>query len=331
MGALVGLASNRASAQERSELRTRISFSAPSTCPDEQRFRALLAQHSEAIVDDDAPITLRIEVTKDEKGHRGRVALLTVEEEGTREVAAKRCEDVVRGLALFSAIALDAYLERLAAEAHAPPAPPPAPPSLPVVEQEQASRAVTSDAPRKRIARPPASRSVVVDGAVGFALGARNAAGSGLVYGAGVSGELGIMHRFRSSLRAGLNLGARVPETHREGTLSFGMAWLQIDACPGWVAFGRTFSAAVCPSAEIGVQRAALDDIAMGRTELRPWLSLGGVGRMRAALGNTVELEASVGLVAPVLRYDFLTIGGEVFATPNLVPTATFGAVLPIF
>lgn len=321
------LRSAPALADARPELRSRLVYSAPSTCPDEGRFLALLAQHSVVVIDGAAPITLHVEVTRDQGRHRGRVALVASEEEGVREVVANRCEDVVRGLALFSAIALDAYLEGHRREEPPTPEPPPsAPPnttgSLPAREAPARARA-----PVLVIAPVHPAPWLTF----GFGLGLQGATASRFLGRVGVFGELELSRTLGTSLRMSANGGAAVPQSYRDGTLSFAMGWLRLDGCPGWVLLAQTLRASVCPALDVGLQRAGLEGTAGGRTETRPWLAAGGVARLRSRLGPTVALETSVGAFAPLLPFDFRTRSGIAYATPAVVPVVEVDLVVPLF
>ncbi len=314
-------------ADSRPELRSRLVYSAPSTCPGEDHFLALLARHSDVVVDGAAPIVLRVEVVRDQKRHRGRVTLLTTEEEGVREVVADRCEDVVRGLALFSSIALDAYFERHLTESPRPATePPPATESLPAPRSEPSRRRTPL-----RVRRPAPPRPVPPRMSLGLGLGQQGATGTRVVGYVGAFGEIELPWTLRSSIRLSTNLGAVIPQSYGDGTLSFGMGWARVDVCPAWALLARTLFASVCPTGEGGLQRAALEGTAVGRTEVRPWVAAGGVGRVRTRLGHTVELAASAGAVAPLLPFDFRTRAGVAYSTPTLAPVVEFHFVVPLF
>lgn len=310
-----------------SRLRTRLEYSAPPSCPSEGRFLELLAQHSAVVVDRAAPIVLRVEVTRDKSRHRGRVTLLADEEEGAREVVADRCEDVVRGLALFSAIALDAWFER------------------PPKEDEGAGEQPSSEVDAAPLAPPPpARRSPVRETNVpaargsasrhvwfGAGLGQHGATTTRVVRYIGVAGELELPWTARTTLRLTAALGAAIPESYRDGTLSFVMGWSRLDICPAWVELGRNVRASVCPAGELGLQRAALDDVAVGRSEIRPWTAVGGIGRIRASVASRLDLVASAGALVPLLPFDFRTRAGVAYSIAAVAPLVELDLVVPLF
>ena len=326
---LIGLAvlfwCHRARAEVPSELRARLVYSAPSSCPGEPRFIALLAQHSAVVIDRTAPIALRVEVTKDARRHRGRVALLTNEEEGAREVVADRCEDVVRGLALFSAIALDAWLERPPKEEKATVAQPSNGESAPPAPSKPArpSPPPSADLPARR---GSSGRQVWF----GAGLGQLGATTTRVVRHVGAVGEVALRGALRSTIRLSVNVGAALPESYRDGSLWFIMAWSRLDVCPAWLEVGGDVRASLCPTGELGVQRAALEG-ALGRADVRPWAGVGGVGRIRASLGRRLGLVASAGAIVPLSPFDFRTRTGVAYATPAVAPVVELGVVVPLF
>ena len=307
-----------------SGLRTRLEYSAPASCPDEGRFRELLAQHSAVVIDDSAPIVLRVEVSRDRKRHRGRVALLRHEEEGAREVVADRCEDVVRGLALFSAIALDAWFERPPREDERPRAQvpsevrPPPPASKPTRMAPPEERA-----PARREALQPRFW-------FGAGLGQHGATTTRMVRHLGVVGELELPWTLRSTLRVTAGVGAVVPERYRDGTLTFVMGWGRLDVCPAWLDLGRA-RVSVCPAGELGVQRAALDSAAVGRSDVRPWAAVGALARIRAGIGRGLDLGVSAGVLAPLLPFDFRTRTGIAYSIATLAPVVELDLVTAQF
>ena len=315
-----------ARAEVPSGLRTRLEYSAPASCPAEARFLELLAQHSAVVVDRAAPIVLRVEVTKDQRRHRGRVTLLTSEEEGAREVVADRCEDVVRGLALFSAIALDAWFER------------------PTKGEEGASAQPPSDVeaappPAPRLARrppapkvePPAPRSASRQLGFGAGLGQHGATTTRVVRYVGAVGELELPWTVRPTLRLTGAVGVAIPETYRDGTLSFVMMWSRLDICPAWADLGRHVRASVCPAGEVGIQRAALEGAAVGRSDVRPWTAVGGLGRLRASVADRLDLVASAGILVPLLPFDFRTRAGVAYSIAAVAPVVELDLVVPLF
>lgn len=311
--------------------RARLVYSAPNACPNENQFAMLLAPHSDVVFDPAASLTLFVRITRDQRGHRGRVSLVASKEEGAREVIADRCEDVVRGLALFSAIALDAHFEHrrkdvqkdleeepLAAEGP-PPREEPGPTGVPM--------------------RSPVAKPAVIAPAeaehhrhlLGLVLGQEDAAGTRLVRYLGAFVELEIHRTWRTSLRASLNVGGVIPQSFGGGALWLGMGWTRLDVCPMWAELAPTLLASLCPAGELGLQRAALDGAAGGAARVRPWISLGGVGRLRTRLGHTVELETSGGVFAPLLPFDFRTLSGLAYTTPRVGVAVELGLVVPLF
>jgi hypothetical protein len=306
-------------------LHSRLVYSAPRGCPDETRFRAQLAQHSEVAIGDEGPITLVVEVQREnDKTYRGRVSLIAREKkQGVREVVGMRCDDVVRGLTLFSAMALDAYMERRAKEPATPeppapsaPPPPPTPPTPP----RRTSRVELERAP------PPKPWLFL-----GAGLGQQNAVRSRPVYYVDAFVEAELEHTYRPSVRLGAQLGSVVPQTYLNGTLLFGLGRFRLDACPARAMLGRSVLVGLCAAGDAGWQFAALQKPGVGQSLVRSWLSVGGVGRIRAHFTRGIDIELSVGAFAPLRTFDFLTQSGVAYSTPPLAPEVQLNAVFPIF
>lgn len=306
------------------KLRARLVYSVPSSCPGEDRFLEELARHSAVEIDRDARLVVRVEVTRDQKRHRGRVALLTNEEEGAREVVADRCEDVVRGLALFSAIALDAWSERPTTTEPEPVSQPRSAPRAPPEPEREPSSPPPRAVPVKRA---PSRERVLL----GAGLGQLGATTTRLVRHAGVIGELELPWALQPTVRLSAHVGAVVPEGYGHGTLSFVMAWTRMDACPAWAVLGEGVRVSLCPAAELGLQRAALDSAVVGRSDIRPWATIGGVGRIRASLGPRLDLVASAGALVPLFPFDFRTRTGVAYSTPPVAPVVELDLVVPLF
>jgi hypothetical protein len=332
---LVGLAvllpASSSLADSRSELRSRIVYSVPATCPTETRFLELLAQHSDVVIDGTAPIALSVAVKAERGRHRGRVALVAAKEEGVREVVADRCEDVVRGLALFSAIALDAYFEHRTKEEEAlPPAPPPPVVEMPASEMPASLPARNESAPATAPAPESAPRRPPLRVRYGLGAGQQGATATRLLHYVGAFGEIELTRTLRTSIRLSSDFGAVLPQTYGDGTLAFGMGWLRLEVCPAWARLARTLLASICPQGDAGIQGASLDG-PRGRSEIRPWLAAGGVARLRTDLGRTVALEAAAGAIAPLLPLDFRTRTGVVYSTPGIVPVVELDLVVSVF
>jgi len=310
-------------ADGRPAVRSRLAYSAPPACPGEDRFRALLAPQSDVALDPTAPILLAVEIHEEERRHRGRVAVVADEEEGAREMVAERCEDVVRGLAIFAAIALDAYLERHASEGPAPSM------ATPAARPE----ATTTSSIRRRLQRParskplPARRPPTAQIRIGMGVGEQTTVDARPLYSVDILGALEIPRLAHASVRLSAHAGAVAPQSYRNGTLSFGMGWMRLELCPSRAPVGRDLVASLCAAGDMGLQRAALEGTKSGRSEVRTFTAVGAVGHLLTKIGRTVELEASLGAVAPLRPFDFLTRDGVVYSTPSVSPVIGLGLV----
>lgn len=317
--------SARADAKGDVSLKSRLVYSAPGECPDERGFRAQLADHSEVVIDDESAITLVVEVQREgDEAYRGRVSLVAREKEGVREVVGMRCEDVVRGLTFFSAIALDAYRERRTKEPvkPEPPAPSasPATPATPATPPRRTSRGELERVP------PPKPWLFL-----GAGIGQQDVASGRPVYFVDAFAEAELEHTYRPSIRLSAHLGSAIPQSYMNGTLTFGLGRFRLDACPVRGVLGRSVLVGICAAGDAGWQFAALEKPGVGQSVVRSWFSVGGVARIRAHLTRGIEIETSVGALAPLRPFDFLTQSGVAYSTPAVAPEVQLNVVFPIF
>ena len=313
----------RASADEPRRLRASLSYEAPAGCPAERAFRGQLARHSEIAIDEQASTSVVVVIERTGKKFRGRVGIGGRADLGEREVVAERCEDVVRGLALFSAIALDAFFDRDAPDpAVAPPPPPPS--SAPPAPLPVDSAGVRRSAAQVVIASPP--RSVL---SLGLVVGEQQGPGP-LVTTLGVRGQLALIGAAGSSFGLGVHVGQDFPRSYGEGTLTFRLGFARLDACPWSLRVARA-SITACVLGDLGVQRAALESAPDGRAQVEPWAALGGVLRLRVAAGDRWELQLSAGALRPLLPLDFSTRrSGIVYSTPDVAALFELGVTVPL-
>ena len=147
----------------------------------------------------------------------------------------------------------------------------------------------------------------------------------------GAVGELELPWAPRPTLRLSALVGGAAPESYRDGMLTFVMAWGRLDVCPAWVGLGRGVRASLCPAAEVGVQRVALDVARVGRSEVRPWSALGAFARLRASVGQRLDVVASAGALASLFPFDFRTRAGVAYSIATVGPAVELDLVVPLF
>jgi hypothetical protein len=181
-----------------------LSYGVPPECPNEAAFvegvRARLPVGFEASLNDPA-ITIVVRVVRDGDGYSASIDVPAARgQRATRVVAGKSCENVVRGSALVTALALEARVSENAENTElAPPAPTP-PTTLP-----RPSPAAPPTSARPRAGTAPPARPASVAAPFEFLAGARGSLATGVAptpaFGLGVF--VGVGYR---ALRVGLTL-----------------------------------------------------------------------------------------------------------------------------
>jgi hypothetical protein len=303
---LVGLPGSAAAADATEPEAIRLVYRAPDYCPSVDGFVEEVRRSVPRlrVTYRDEPV--RVFTVILEPGPRGR---LTVSKDGlvvgSREVDGSSCEEVASVLAFAVALAVDP-------NAVPPPRPHPAdaPPTPPAPAAPEPAgvlpRAISS--PRGEEQRAAATTRTQVAGVthVWWALSAHALVAGALApsatWGGGlaadIGGRLGVL---APALRFGLDYATTAPVVvdGARVTLTNGILW--IEGCPhAWQLATLTFRP--CMRMDTGVRYAAAENIPGGHGVLRPWLDLGGMAHLRAALGGPVFVDAGGGVVFAVTQ-----------------------------
>jgi hypothetical protein len=311
-----------------------IEYTAPANCPRSDTFAAeLSARTSRARVVAPAPHVraLLVNIRAHKRGFAGRVIVRDPDgSETERAVAGESCGEVVAGLALIAAVAIDPLAATGAAtpepsgsvappSSSTPPAPPPPPPPTPPPAQ-------TTEPPRET---PPRATSNASQWNV--AAGAQGGAAGGVA-----PDVLLVVPIFVEVAREGeiFSPAARIRvERTGTGTVAAGGAhaeftWTaaELDLCP--VIFGsRDVNVRPCARAVVGTLEASAVEVEPSRSGVRPWLSLGAALRGRIMVIGPLFLEAEGGATLAMVRDRFFVEPSQtVYRAPLVGWSATAGA-----
>jgi hypothetical protein len=248
-----------------------------------------------------------------------------------REIEAKDCSEAVDALALVMALAVNpraadapaAVSPRTADAPPAPETPRPAPTALPdepvapaPTPQPTAPSATTrppipssnvsADAPETAASASPRDTGWAFRAGLS-ALGVSAIAPEPLL-GGRASGELVhlatevIAPSFRASVGYATHAGFVVDG----GTAHFAYAGTNLEICPLRLPAAGPLLLRPCAMADVGLVFARGTETIAERGDTRPWVALGGGGRLEWALGRRVGLDLDVGCTFPIWRDRFL-------------------------
>ncbi len=289
---LLGSGMARPEPETRSE-RVRIDYLAPADCPDQAAFERGVSDRLNrlwAAMSGELARTIRVVVTKEGRGLVARMAFTDAQGRPvSRAVSAERCEDAVSGIALVTALALQAFVfgdepppaqpvPRAAASASPAPPPPVEPASVSPVR------------------RGFVSRPVSLAQEAGLQFGVSSGIGPGVPIGVGVLWGVGsVSHPSLVRLVADWYDTGTV---HRGGSaVRFQLAAGRLESCPVRLGLTRALVLPACVGFEAGVLTAA--------------------GRERAGVvvnPRTVHLPWAAALLAPRLRLETERLFAELVA-----------------
>lgn len=294
-GPLLAIGARPAASQDAARTLPDILYSAPALCPSPQDFAQRV---SEATGGDPGSPGTRYEVLVEprEAGFRGR---LRVVEAGNgsgseRSVTGANCDEVVRALALMTALAI-------APEAALQPRPSASvSPAIAVSVAPNASSAPTPQAPARSVSAGPRSW----ESAAGAGFQGVQGLAPGWLLAAAVYGELG------SSYQGWLSPSARVsailaPDQRFDappGRASFQWMSARVEACVLRPAIGTSGHVHVCPMIEIGTRRGTGEGVSAPRQERRGWAAAGVMARVVVVPVGPVEIWLEAGAGAALTR-----------------------------
>jgi hypothetical protein len=320
----------------RAALPLTLTWDAPAACPTVDDVRAELARLVRFPAGQTPP-PLVAEGHIEARDGRWHLRLRTVRDgaRGERELEADSCASLAHAATLVMALAFGVAepepaappppapprpAPRPRAPEAAPPEPPPvveAPPPPPVVEAPPPKETIVVVAPA-RPSRPPAVWSLAADARVS------NGPLPGVDWGA----DVGLDARFGRVL-ASLRLDAWLPTddavTGTPARMQFSGAGLTLALC-GLAVDGGRLSLAGCALGGGAAITGASTGGLTAQSVTAPWYAAGLGVRARMRLVRRLSLEARVEAEASLTRPRYqLTHRGDVYAVPQLVPTAALG------
>ncbi|MEO8797798.1 MAG: hypothetical protein ABI551_07935 [Polyangiaceae bacterium] len=303
----------------------RIDYAAPASCPSQLSFeRELTTRAHNVHVTDDA--SERVVVHVEQRGGRFDGTLSLREAGGaaaTRSVSGATCAEVVNGLALIAALALDgpepddhdagksSSIEPKTTASSTTTTQ--RPPASVKPEAPTGTKPTTLATPTTSSSEPSPDATTTTHPlrAFSIALGAHGGVVTGIA--PSVTPTIAFFVDLAKtgdavlspSLRLRFERAGDSSDPFAQGAAHFTWTEGGIDGCPVvWAPIAR-LRLAPCLRAEAGIVEASGVDASPARSQTRPWLLLGAVGRGQLRLVGPVFIELEMALYAPLVRDRF--------------------------
>ena len=321
VGSLLAFASRSGRAEE---TKVRIEYRAPPGCPDGAAFLAQVKQRTRrARFADPDELALTLRVSVDVEPHRSvaRVEFTDTDSRRVvREVGGETCDEVVKGIALVTALAVDARAAAASASAPAHPAP-----------VQAASPAATPPPP---LAEPPRAwpvRSAGLGWEAGIGFHGTSGAAPELLFGLGAF--VGFHPRPVSwSVRAGM-IHAESPTVRHDGAeANFRLTVGRAELCPVRFVLSAALAFVPCAAFDAGVLVGSGE-----RTEIVPepasatefWMGASLLSRLELCLEDFLLVEAQPELGFPLVREEFV-FELDPDRTVHEIPPVRYGFALAV-
>jgi hypothetical protein len=281
----------------------RLVYQGPRECPDAAEFARLVLGHSEhgrLVTDQSLARSLTVTIRRARAGYAGTLEFFDLDAERVvRELRAPTCRALAEALVLVTALAIDAQLPP---DAGAPGLDAPdeyIAPSLPRFDPEPMP---APPRPAVMPPSPPARRSYWIAGALGRI---DTAAVPGVGWGLGGFVETA---RFAGNARLRLGVSWGTGSATKDGERArFDWLTVVLSGCPLSFALDA-MELLPCAALEVGGlsgQGQKSSRITSPETNLAPWVAVTLLGRLRAPLTRSVDLELEAGPTVPLTRPDF--------------------------
>lgn len=308
-------------------------YRVPPGCPDKSAFLEVVTartQRARFVDDDDAARRFTLEIWRQKAGYRGSLAIEEPGAEGTRraprrELAGARCEDLVRALALFTALAIDPAAESpstVASPQSAPeeptrppplpppaPRPPPAPPAPTTPKTASAPERIGTK--RGRTWTAGGGSGVFIAGGIARSM----MASAHPVIEIASSGPL-----FSPSVRAGLVWATSSAQPAGPAELVLGLRAIVLSGCPLRVPIGSAVGLRLCAAVEGGALALRPSGIERVRSPVNPWLAIDPLARLEVRLlPGGLALEAEGGVAVPFTHLRSYVNPGPIIADTDAI------------
>jgi hypothetical protein len=303
----------------------RLVYQGPRECADAAEFARLVLGHSEhgrLVTDQSLARSMTVTIRRARAGYAGTLEFFDLDAERVvRELRAPTCRALAEALELVTALAIDAQLPPDAAVPGLDAPDEYIAPSLPRFDPEP-----MPPPPRPVVMPPvpPVGRSYWIVGAEGRI---DTAAVPGVGWGLGGFVEAA---RFAGDARLRLGVSWGTGSATRQGeNARFDWLTVALSACPLAFALGPT-ELLPCAALEVGGlsgQGQKSTRITSPETNIAPWVAVGVLGRLRAPLTRSVDLELEAGPTVPLTRpaFEFSVPDLPVFRPPSLGLAAGLG------
>lgn len=269
-------------------------------CPAEASFWGEVWARSLVVGSSSTAIDVHVTITASTSAFLGAVS---VAHGAPRRLRASSCEDLVRGLALVTAMLVDAE--------------PPRVDPAPALAQQRTRSAPRAPERRSRALGAGAPRTEGPGLAVGLGAGVALGQVPGVAPAVPVFAEL----RWPGGPSARVTLRRVSGEASPLPSGEVAYAWTvgRVDVCPTELEVGLA-TATACALAEGGLLAADPQGLPAATPSRDVWLAVGAVLRVRAEVVAPLFVEAGLSVSAPLLRSRYLLVPAyEVYTTPSVV------------
>lgn len=301
----------------------RIEYRAPDGCPSENEFLEQVrtrTEHARFAPEGEIARTLRITITSEPDKHGARVEFTDADGRRVeREVEGETCAEVVSGIALITALAID---ERIKAEERAPPSAGEREAKPPLQEPPASKPPPPVVAPSGRV---ETSKPLRLE--AGAALLATTAMAPELLW--AVAGFVGI-GPFDGGWSARLAI-ADAPSISYDSsakTFYFGATWGRLEGCPLELRIVDSLALVPCAALDLGVIRAeGVSTTAFTGQSARPlWAAASAIARLELVIGELLLVGVQGEIGYPFVQgrdFDFKEPGAP--TTIHTIPPIRFG------
>lgn len=299
-------------------------------CPDRGAFVAAVQARTSRASEGPGEFRLRVKIDAEAGGAKGALEIRDPDgAEQRRDVAGRTCAEVVKGLALVTALVLDPDADEAPITPIAPP-PAPVPPAPPTAVNGIPPTAVP---PPARPETPPPSKDERARwrAFAGGTIGATGGIGPGVapVVGLFASAALDTTSLVAPSLRIGLDF-AGISEDLVRGSQSYLWVAGEARACPVYVTSAAArIRVGPCAGFQIGWHRGATNGVVNASTSSDLWLAPSASGSLEWALTSSLTLELAAGALFPLRRPRFfLAPSTTLYEVPQTAGFVTIGALV---